>query len=302
MPPTNDYFDVRSDRVGVPRDPAQPGEVRFPSWDNVTASLNAFVPGVKKSRPELFAASKAGGGMPMQEHGRKSVAMITKTQFPEDPSRDLSVNQLAKELMSIRIDPTGDARAVMNIIVMNFVIDPKPQEAPTLEQLAAREAATKHDRIGQIIGNGSNEPWFPNVDAMVRGSVANVEAQGLKRRYEAAPQEASTVETPTAMDTFFRGLFAPSTKTGRETRALFTAPPVERGQGDVHDWVATSVFKVDRQAEQSRRQKDQEEDVLVSQSRRHQVEEAAAAARRVEEVRAKDRENHQALLASQRTQ
>ena len=57
MPPNNDYFDVRSDRIGGPRDPSKPGEVRFPSWDNVASSLNFFVPGVKQSRPELFSVT-----------------------------------------------------------------------------------------------------------------------------------------------------------------------------------------------------------------------------------------------------
>jgi len=77
--------------------------------------------------------------MPLQEHGRKSVAMITKTQFPEDPSRNLADNQLTKELMSLRGPTTGDARDVMN-----FLIDPKPQEPPTMDQLAAREDSTKY--------------------------------------------------------------------------------------------------------------------------------------------------------------
>jgi hypothetical protein len=50
---TSDFFDIRSKSTGERL--SQPGQVRFPSWDNVEASLFAFWPGVKRSRPELFA-------------------------------------------------------------------------------------------------------------------------------------------------------------------------------------------------------------------------------------------------------
>ena len=249
--------------------------------------------------------------MPFDAEGRKTVGMITRTQFLDDPSRNIHPGALIGELQSIRVNPGPAA-----LDVVDFLGKEAPPPPPTMEQLRARDEVTKYDVIGSIKGSGTPmSSWVPDLDEWLRTSPLNVQAQGLTHKYaprkpprpllhahaihgqvdeDVAKAAAATVARieqeergTTGVDKFLHGMVAMSKH--KERRLSFLDPSHSHEQLNVNDWVSTSVFKVDEQHAAEKRRREAEDRLVLAQARRKQVEEEEAKARMLEEQRAADR-------------